>query len=122
MTLIGMLFTVIVIIFLGILIMRIFPVYIQHYTVSRSIEAMKKIPESDFSAEPSVNAILLKKKLMNQLYVNGVDIPEKQVAVKPTKPGIYLITVKYQVVKPVVGNMSLLFKFDNAAEVKIGGE
>ena len=122
MTLIGMLLTAAAIILFSITVMRIIPVYIQHYAVSRSIGAIKKIPESDFSAEPAANAIILKKKLMNQLYVNGVEIPEKQVTIKPTAPGKFLITIKYEVIKPIIGNMSLLFQFDEATEVKTGAE
>lgn len=122
MTLIGMLMTAAAFIFLAIIVMRIIPVYIQHYTVSRSIESLQKIPASDFSTEPATNAIILKKKLMNQFYVNGVDIPEQQVTIKPTSPGAFLITVKYEVIKPIMGNMSLLFQFDQATEVKTGAE
>ena len=122
MTLIGMLMTAAAFILLGIIVMRIIPVYIQHYTVSRSIESVKKIPKSDFSAEPATNAIILKKKLMKQFYVNGVDISEKQVTIKPTTAGTFLITVKYEVIKPIMGNMSLLFQFDQATEVKTGAE
>ncbi|MCP0914186.1 MULTISPECIES: DUF4845 domain-containing protein [Legionella] len=120
MTVIGMLLTAAVIVILGILVMRVIPVYIENYTITRSIDALKKIPAEDFSADPSANAQLLKSKLMNQLYVNGVEIPENQIQVIPGNGGNFTVKIKYQVIKPVVSNASLLFNFDVSKEVNIG--
>ena len=70
---IGMLFTMAAVIVLGLLAMRITPVYIQHYTVTHSLSTLATLPATDFSAEPAENAATIKRSLMKQFEVNGID-------------------------------------------------
>lgn len=117
-TLVGLILTVAVIIVLGVLAMRIAPVYIQHYTVTRSIKSLSTLRGDDVSVNPE----FLKQKLMNQLYINGVnDIKEKNVSVTATdQENRYLVNIKYKVIRPLIGSMNLLFNFNESQEVNIG--
>ncbi|WP_419418855.1 DUF4845 domain-containing protein [Legionella sp. D16C41] len=116
MTFIGFLFVVVVIVVIGVLIMRIVPVYIQNYEVKSSIKSLNNV-KSDVASD----AESLKKKLVNQLYINSInDIPENNIAVTPTdQENHFLVTVKYDVIRPLIANMSLLFNFNESQEVTI---
>jgi len=118
MTLIGMLFTMAVIIIIGLLLMRVVPVYLEHYTVLQSIDSLSRLPATEFSSDPSANAIVLKDRLTNQLYVNSIVLPPENIKIVPKgSNGYFQVSIKYQVLKPLVGNANLLFNFDDSKEV-----
>ncbi|KTC68279.1 transmembrane protein [Legionella birminghamensis] len=120
MTLIGLLLTVIIIVFLGILAMRVVPVYIENYEVKRSLAALNNIDSSQFSSDSMANASMLKGKLINQLDLESiVSIKPEQITVTPND-GKYLVKVHYSVTKPLLANVSLMFDFDESEEVKVG--
>ncbi|ETO93767.1 DUF4845 domain-containing protein [Legionella oakridgensis] len=122
MTLIGMVLTMAIVIIVGVVLMRVVSVYIQHYSVTNSISALNRIPRSELSVDPSTTAQILKDRLLNQLYVNGIDIPQEKIKITMDKPGTFHITIAYQVTKPLVSNISLLFDFNVSEEVNPGGE
>ena len=121
MTLIGFLLAMVGIIIAGILIMRVAPVYIENYEVKSSISALNQLSPSVFSVDAMQNATILKSKLMNQFNINGLyDIKQEQISVKPTGPGVFLVSVQYTVIKPLALHMSLLFEFNESEEVNGG--
>jgi hypothetical protein len=120
MTLIGMLFTMAVVIIVGITVMRIIPVYLENYSVEKSIAVLKRIPSTELSDDPVVASGLLRDKLVNQLYVNGIELPADNIKITPNGVGNYKVSVKYQVKRHLLGNMSLLFEFDETQEVRFG--
>ena len=119
MTFIGMLFSMAVVVILAIIAMRVVPVYIEYYSVVESVDSLKRIPASEFSADPAANAALLKEKLVNQLYVNSITLPADDIKVVPTGNSSYQVSIKYQVIKPLFANASLLFNFDQSKEVTV---
>ncbi|MDX1837328.1 DUF4845 domain-containing protein [Legionella taurinensis] len=120
-TLIGMLFTVIVVCIAGLVIMRVVPVYIQHFEVKRSISALENIEAAEFSTDTAANAMVLRKRLANQFTINGLDdIKLDEVNIVPDGQGNFNINVKYTVVRPLFYNISLMFNFDETKEVNIG--
>lgn len=121
MTLIGMLVVVAAVVVAGVLLMRVVPVYIQHQAVVGSVRSMNRLPASEFGLSSEMNVHLLKKKLYHQFYVNGVDeVVKEGVSVKPEGMHTYRVTVKYQAIRPLVANISLLFDFEDSIEVNIG--
>lgn len=116
-TLVGLLLTIIGIVLAGIVIIRTVPVYLEYYSVHESITALKTIPSADFSTDPAANAIMLRKRLLNQLYVNSVDIPDEGVKIVPLEHGNFKVSIKYQAVRHLFANISLLFDFDTSEEV-----
>ncbi len=123
MTLIGMLLTMAVVVIAGIVVMRVVPVYLEHYEVLSSMKALNTLPSTDFSADPSLNANILRTKLLNQLYVNSIEsIAPEQIKMTPDGQGNFKVSIKYQVIRPLVANVSLLFDFDASQEVKISAE
>ncbi len=120
-TLIGMLLTMVVVVCVGLVALRVVPVYIQHYSIVESIVALNRIPLTEFSDDPASNANILKTKLLNQLYVNSIEsIPPEAIQIIPKGPNQFEISTKYKVISPLVGNVSLLFRFSTKKEVKLG--
>ncbi|MGQ3892814.1 DUF4845 domain-containing protein [Legionella sp. CNM-4043-24] len=114
--LIGIVFFIVAAIFL----MRIVPVYVKSYELHSSILALKQLDPSSFSSEPSLNVEVLKNKLMAQLEINDLDeIKPSDVQIKALENDTYQIQVKYQVIRPLFYNISLLFDFDELQEVHI---
>ena len=119
MTFIGMLLTMAVVICAGIVVIRVVPVYLQQYEVGSSLAALNTLPSTEFTGDSSSDANMLRTKLMNQLYINSIEsITAEQIKIEPTDQGTFQIAIKYQVIKPLVGNVSLLFDFSASQEVK----
>lgn len=120
-TLMGMLFVVICVVILGILLMRIAPVYVENYEVRHSINALHDLQASNFSTDSMSNVNFLRDKLMNQFTINGLyDIKPEQIRIVPSTPGVYLVSIHYVVMKPLVYNISLIFEFNESEEVIVG--
>lgn len=118
----GLLYFLFTIIVIGFLLIKTLPVYFQYYQVSSSVEALAKKPVEDLASYPPSQAgVMLRKKLLNQLYINGV----KTVSVRDIhityKESYYLIRITYNVKQPFFYNMTLLFKFDSSAKVPLNG-
>ena len=123
MTLIAMLLTMATVVIVGILVMRVVPVYIHHYEVISSLKALNKIPSSEFSADPAANAEVIRTRLIKQFDMNSIyQIKPEQIVIGPSEDGKFNVSVKYQVIVPVVANARLLFDFEANQEVKAGGE
>ena len=112
MTFFGMVFTVAVIVIIGVVMMRVVPVYLQFYAVKQSVYSLDQLPSEDISENPLINIRQLKKKLSKQLDVNGVQIPENRILIKPLKDNKYDVKITYDEKRSLIGNMSLLFEFD----------
>ncbi len=122
-TFIGMLLTMTIVIVFGVLLMRIVPVYLQHYEVVHSLSTLSALPKDQLSADPSVSAIMLKKSLLKQFEINSIDdITAANVTVLLASENKMQVSVKYQAIRPFVANISLLFNFENSEEVTIGSE
>ncbi len=123
MTLIGMLLTLAVVVISGVVLMRIVPVYIEQFEVMSSMKALNSLPATEFSADPYANASVLKSRLLNQLYVNSIEsITPDEIKIAPDQNGVFIVSVKYQVTRPLVANIRLLFDFEASQEVKVSAE
>ncbi len=123
MTLIGMLLTMIVVIMLAIFFIRIIPVYIEYYEVTSSLRALNTLAPSEFTNDTLTNAHVLQDRFLNQLEVNSIEnITPDEIAITPDGENQFRISVKYQVIRPFVGNIRLLFDFNATQEVKVSAE
>lgn len=123
MTLVGMLFTAAVVVILAIITMRIVPVYLQHYSVVQSIKALNETPPSSLSGDPAADTMVLRDSLDKRLDINGVEeLARNQIIITPNGPRKYKVKLKYNVVRPLVYNMKLMFDFDEIYEVTVGSE
>ena len=122
MTFIGMLFMLASIVVLGVLAMRIVPIYIENYEVKHSIRSLAALPPEKFSISTASNVELLKNKLMNQLYISGIDtISRKDVSITPKSATQYEVSIDYTAKRQLVENISILIDFKEREEINIRG-
>lgn len=123
MTLIGMLITAVVIIFAATVVMRVIPVYLQYYSVLKSIKGLNSMPPSNLTGDPVADVNALKGNIDKRLSINGVDsLKDNQLKIEPLGNKKYRVKLHYQVTKPLISNMSLLFDFEHTEEVVVGSE
>jgi hypothetical protein len=100
--------------FLGLLWVRIGPVYLNHYKVLASLESLRSDPELGSRAPREILAALEK-----QWNIDGIDAVTTQ-DVKIMRAGQQLrIQVRYEVTRPVLGNAGVCISFDDTVEVDL---
>lgn len=123
MGLLGMLLTMAGVIIVGVLTMRIVPIYIEHYTIKYALHTLTMIPSTEFSSDPATNAAILKSKLLAQLDIDNMNnITEQQLSITPKGSTQYIVSVKYQIIKPLYSNISIQVDFNDSQEVTIRAE
>ncbi|MGL6028629.1 MAG: DUF4845 domain-containing protein [Legionella sp.] len=122
-TLIGMLFAAVAVICVGIFVMRVVPVYLQHYAIVQSIKDLGTIADSSLTGDNMSDAMALRRSLTKRLDINGInDLSDEELSITPDGENKYIVKLKYQATRPLVYNMSLLFQFDDVIEVKTHSE
>lgn len=123
MTFVGMLLTMAVVILAAIVVMRAVPVYLQYYSVKQSVKGLNTIPVSSLTGDPYSDVEVLKSRFNKYLDINGLyDFKSDQLVIEPQGPNKFLVKIKYQVIKPLIYNISLLFDFNDTEEVTVGSE
>lgn len=119
-TLIGSLFITVLIIFSGVILMKTIPVYFEHNTVTQSIKSLSGLNKSILTGDSAHDTEIIKQRLNNQLAVNALDkLKFDDFSVEPLDENKYRITTTYQIIKPLFGNISLLFNFHDSYEVTL---
>jgi hypothetical protein len=122
-TLIGMLLSMAVVFMAVVVLMRVVPVVVQHYSIVTSIEALKDTPSSSLTGDPVTDVSILRYGLSKRLNINSIDdLKPEQLVITPEGPNTFQMHLKYQVVRPLVYNVGLIFNFDRTIEVVIGSE
>lgn len=122
-TLIGMLLTIVVIVMAAVVVMRVVPVVIQYYSIVTSIKSLNQTPASSLTGDPVTDVTTLRASLTKRLDINGLeDLKPDELVITPDGPNKFKVVLKYQVTRPLVYNVSLLFQFDRTIEVVVGSE
>ncbi|MCL5271753.1 MAG: DUF4845 domain-containing protein, partial [Gammaproteobacteria bacterium] len=99
------------------------PVYLQHYSIVQSIKGLNATPSSDMTGDVYTDVTTLRKSVTKRLDINGVeDLKNDQLIITPSGTNTYKVQLKYQVVRPLVYNISIMIDFDNTFEVVTGSE
>lgn len=118
-TLIGFIFFAVCICILGLLVIRIAPVYIKHFNVVHAAQALRTLNKEELNKDPLLVADYLRARLTQQLYVNEIRyIKKKDVKIKRTKDA-YVVDIQYEVKKHLIYNVTLLFDFKTKVEVPL---
>lgn len=111
-TFISLVFVLGFIAFLTLLILKIAPIYIDHGKVVSALAALEETTDIETKTEHEVRESLNKRFNMNYVY----DVTQDDI--KVVKYGNYLkVTIEYEVVKKIVGNLSVLAEFNDVLEV-----
>jgi hypothetical protein len=107
MSLIGFLLVLSMVIFFAYLGMRITPIYIEFYSVK---QAMKGVADEPGSA--NFSPFDVKDKMLNRLYVSYSDGNVTRENIKVVRSNGVWLVVRYDVRKPLMGNLDVIASFD----------
>ncbi|MGX2031477.1 MULTISPECIES: DUF4845 domain-containing protein [Methylocaldum] len=111
-TLIGFLFVLFLIGFFSLLVLKIGPVYLEHYKIVSSLESLKK--DNDLASKTRDEILTLLQKRWEINMVERVSTKD----VKIIKEGSYLkIEIAYDVAEHLFGNVDALLHFNDLIEV-----
>ncbi len=110
-TFISLVFILGLIAFFVLLGLKIGPIYLDHSKVANALAEIKKSPDIERQSEAEIRNSLSKRFNIN--YVSDVT----QDDIKVVKQGNYLkVVIEYEVVKKIVGNLSVLVEFHDVIE------
>lgn len=108
----GLLIILVIIGFLALIAMRLFPVYMESFGVKSSLESVVKEVEKE-----SHTPIEIREKILKRLDINDVDDVTKEDIVIKREGFFYSITIDYEVRVPFIKNIDFIVKFENHAQV-----
>lgn len=111
MTMIGFLLMFMLIAFFTLLVIKIGPIYLEHYKIVSSLESLKKDPDIHTRSKDEILSLLEKR-----WDINMVERVTKK-DVKITKQGGRLtVQIGYEAVEHIMGNVDVLVTFDDSIE------
>lgn len=107
----GMLFVGALIVLVAITAMRIVPAYTEFMTVKKVLKAMQQDP-LDTMTPKQIKDAFDKRASIDYISVVSSD----DLSISRTDSGATVVSVEYQVVKPLAGNMSVLMDFSASSD------
>ncbi len=112
MTLISVIFLLCGIGFAAMLVLKIGPIYLDHNKVTMALAAIEENPDALSKTDAEIRELVRKRFDLN--YVTDVSARDLLI----TKSGSYLkVELKYDVVKNIMGNLSVLVEFHDVVEL-----
>ena len=112
-TLLGMLIVGALVVFVAIVGMKIVPAYLEFMSVKKVLRTMHQEPLATMSSKEIKDAFNRKASMDYITVVNGSDL-----SIDKSDSGGVAVSVDYQVVKPVIGNVSVLIDFSASSDGK----
>lgn len=113
-TLMGMLFVGALVVFVAMLAMKLFPAYQQFFSVKTVIRAMKQESLSSMSKKEIIDSFDRRADVGYVTAITGKDLE-----ISKNGSGETVVTAKYQVITPLVGNISALMDFETSTDAKL---
>lgn len=111
-TLLGMLFVGVFVVFVALIVMKVTPAYIEHMSVKKVLKSMQNDSLSNMTTKEIRDNFNKRASTTYVEVVNGNDL----VIEKGTNGTV--VTVDYEVVKPIIGNVSVLLNFSARSDGK----
>ncbi len=112
-TFLGMLFIGGILVFVALIVMTIFPAYTEFFSVKSVVQSMNKESLSSMSKKEIMDAFNRRASTSYITVVTGNDL-----SIDKAGSGETVVSVKYQVTKPLVGNVSMLLDFSASSSGK----
>ncbi len=112
-TMISIVFILILIGFFALLILKIAPIYMENYQVKSMLASLEKEPLTSQSKQ-AIKTLLSKRFNINN--INKVSVNDDVVILK--RPEFVTVTIDYEVVEPIMGNLEVLVYFTEEITVK----
>lgn len=95
--------------------LRVFPVYLEHFSVKNSLDAIEHNPQVQHMTQDAI-----KENFRRLLSVNSVhNVHAKDLVVDDTMAGHRLINITYEVRKPLLGNIDLVIHFSDTVTINV---
>ncbi|ADE13900.1 conserved hypothetical protein [Nitrosococcus halophilus Nc 4] len=108
----GWLFMLALLALLGLGVLRLFPLYVEYFSVKTSLEGLAKQSELHEMSHAEIRNILLRR-----LDINEVDrVSKENIDIAKTRNTL-TVAVDYEVRTPFLGNIDLVVHFNRAIEV-----
>jgi hypothetical protein len=92
-------------------VLKLFPVYMESFTVASSVKALET------SGEEYTGASAVRESLRKKMSFNNVTAVEKDDISVTREDQTYMVDVNYEVRIPFIKNVNLILSFENHAEV-----
>lgn len=99
--------------FFTLLILKIGPIYLDHYKVKTVLESLENEPNL-----ASQNTRKVRSLLMRRFDINMVEHVEKEDIAIKKRDGVLTVEIDYEVIEPIIGNIDVLVYFDDKIEVR----
>lgn len=111
MTGIGWLLVLFLIGFFSFLAIKLIPIYLEHYSIKTVIESLNDEPLISKKSPAEVRKLIKKRLKINSVY----DFKKEYLTIKKGG-GVMTVSVAYDVVEPMIGNVSVLVSFKEQVE------
>lgn len=105
-TFLGMLFVGAMVAFVALIVMKMVPAYTEFFSVKKVIKAMKEEPLGTMSKKEIMDSFDKRASIAYIESVKGSDLDIEKGAEDEA-----VVSVEYQIVKPIMGNVSVLIDF-----------
>jgi len=99
--------------FFTLLVLKIGPIYMDHSKVMNALTAVEKTIDVETKSKREIRDMLEKRFDINYVY----DIDLQDVEITKANDNQLKVRIAYEVVKPIMGNLSVLVEFDDVIEV-----
>lgn len=113
-TMISWLLVLVFVGFFALFVIRLFPIYMEHFDVKSSLNSLKDDPDLR-----SGNVELIRDHLDKRLQINDAnDITDDDITITQNDSG-YQVNITYEAKTSFIYNISLVVHFDNSVEVAV---
>ncbi|MGM0594507.1 MAG: DUF4845 domain-containing protein [Pseudomonadota bacterium] len=101
--------------FVAYTVLKLFPVYMEDFSISSTMESIQEDQQKEYRGPISVREAILRRLRMNNVKRVGMND-----VIVSRERGNYVATIDYKVVVPYIGNLSLMMEFSHTATVPAG--
>ena len=105
---VGAIFWLLILVFVVAFVVKVMPSYYDYWSLKNIVSQQER------QSAPGESAAQIRRDLNARLDVAMIHIPQKGIQIEKAGAGPVLITVSYDKIVPLVGNVSLLLHFDAA--------
>jgi Domain of unknown function (DUF4845) len=98
--------------FFTMLILKIGPIYMDHGKVINALKAVENMPDIETKSKREIRNSLAKRFDVN--YVSGIS--QEDIEITKANANHVSILIEYEVVQPIIGNLSVLVEFRDEVE------
>ena len=99
--------------FFALLVIKLFPVYLEHYNVSTSLKSLR-----GESKQAPLSRAEIRELLLRRFQINDISHVGKEDIKIENRNGAKVVTIAYEVRKPFMGNVDLVVSFNDTLELQ----